>query len=309
MVSVVVVLAGLALRRVHWSSSVLLFVVGLSGIILLVPLVISLVALARVRRPLLGISVGLATVWYLATFGNIHAVVGCGQEQATDQIVVFHQNVYVERGDAEGVARAIVAAKADVVDLVEVWPGFMETLARQPGMEAYPYRSSDPKDQPSGVALWSRWPTSGTITEIHAKQPFIHTTIDSPYGSFVFHAVHVSSPVDSVGVQEWSDQLSWLASIDKSQPTIESGDFNATASHAQFRAILGNGWTDAAAVKGCGTDLTWPVNRGTGVPLFRLDHVLVNNRFQVLGVHLGDANGSDHRPVIATLRLSGPPVR
>lgn len=309
MVSVVAVLVGLALRRVHYDSTMLLFVVGLSGVILLVPLVISLVCLARVRRPVLGITVAVATVWYLATFGNIHAFVGCSPEEASDQMVVFHQNVYVRRGDPVRVAQAIVEAKADVIDLVEVWPGFMDALAQQPGMDAYQYRSADPKDEPSGIALWSRWPTRGTVTEVRGRQPFIHTTIDGPYGSFVFYAVHVSAPIDSVAVSEWSDQLSWLASIDRTQPTILSGDFNATASHAQFRSVLDAGWTDAAAVKGCGTDLTWPVNRGTGVTLLRLDHVLVNDRVQVLGVREGDANNSDHRPVIATLRLRGTTLR
>ena len=72
-----------------------------------------------------------------------------------------------------------------------------------------------------------------------------------------------------------------------------------------MRDLLGQGWTDVHEPKGCGLDATWPTGHTTRlpIPVYRLDHVLVTDDFEVLDVRFGDPAGSDHIPVVAELQV------
>lgn len=305
-IGVVGIATGLWLRHRPAHTTPGLLVVGLMGMALFVPLLVLALSAWRSNSKPLRLAAAIMLVAYLVTFGNVHAVLGCGPEHSDDQIVVFHQNVYVRIGDPVGVAQAIVASQADVVDLVETWPGFMDELVRQPGMDAYPYRSNEPLDAPTRMAVWSRWPLHDAAIEAAGERPYLHMTVLSPHGPFLFYAIHTPAPVEPREVANWETELSELGRVDTSVPTVMAGDFNATEDHSQFRDLVDHGWTDVHDPKGCGLAQTWPMGRGTGIPLLRLDHVLVTRDFQVLGVDIGDPSGSDHRPVVATIRLTKP---
>jgi endonuclease/exonuclease/phosphatase family metal-dependent hydrolase len=299
------VAAGIVMR---WSTMTNRFTIGLVGVVGLLSFgLLALLALVvwRAGSRALRIGAGLVFLGYLMTFGNPRAVIGCGSGASDDQIRIFEQNVYLEHGDAGRIAAALGASDADVAVLVEAKSQFLDALALQPGASTYTYRAVEPT---SGSAIWSRLPIDGATSELYGERRFLRATVRSPEGPIDLMAVHTAAPINPAAVANWQAQLGQLGSLDRSGPTVLVGDFNATIDHTQFRRILEAGWTDVHTAKGCGFDLTWPVGRGTGIPLMRLDHVLVTDRFEVLGVDLGLANGSDHVPVIATIRLRPAPA-
>lgn len=88
----------------------------------------------------------------------------------------------------------------------------------------------------------------------------------------------------------------WVDSLDV--PRIVAGDFNTPPESRIYRAEWAD-WTNAFDARGAGLGGT----RLNGWILARIDHVLVDDLWRVARVRLGRDVGSDHLPVIATLRL------
>ncbi len=85
-------------------------------------------------------------------------------------------------------------------------------------------------------------------------------------------------------------------------PTIMAGDFNATpgqAHHVRIRRTM----TDAFAEAGIGLGATYRF----WLPI-RIDYIYVSRDFEVLNAHVGPRGSSDHRPVIARVRLNPVPT-
>lgn len=87
------------------------------------------------------------------------------------------------------------------------------------------------------------------------------------------------------------------------------GDFNATLDHGALRRLLRRGYLDAADEVGAGLTPTWPSGRATALAAFdpppaTIDHVLVERGVAVAAVRVHDVPGSDHRAVLADLRLT-----
>ena len=83
-------------------------------------------------------------------------------------------------------------------------------------------------------------------------------------------------------------------------PVIVSGDFNSTPHNWAYR-ILSHGLSDAFRSGREGWGATYHVR----LPLFRIDFVLVSDEWEVVWADVpeGDPIVSDHRPVVAWLRL------
>ncbi len=82
-------------------------------------------------------------------------------------------------------------------------------------------------------------------------------------------------------------------------PTIIAGDFNSTPDHA-VHLLLRRHLDDAHRRAGFGLGATYRYL----VPL-RIDYVYVDDGLDVLDCWVGEAGPSDHRPVVARLRLAG----
>lgn len=296
--------AGLYLRWSAPSSSLIIALVSLAPL-LIIPLAFLAISAWRTwSRPLAVIAVAL-TAGYVVTFVSFDAVVGCGPETSEDAVVVYTHNVRVRSGQPAAVAGSIAASDADIVVLQEVWPAFMDVLEADPLLAGFRYRTSEPADDTTGLAVWSRFPITAATIDRLGGVPMLRTRIDGPAGSFGLDAVHLTAPISAEHVPAWQAQLDGLAAYDASTPAIMAGDFNATMDHSQFRHLLDRGWTDAHEPKGCGFDATWP-SGGRTPTLLRLDHVLVTDHFEVLAVAIGSDDGSDHRSVVVTVRLRNP---
>lgn len=88
----------------------------------------------------------------------------------------------------------------------------------------------------------------------------------------------------------------WADSV--GTPGIVAGDFNTPPESRTYRAAW-QGWTNAFTQRGSGVGGT----RLNGWIRPRIDHVLVDGAWRVVDARVGRDVGSDHLPVIATLRL------
>ncbi|TWF79890.1 endonuclease/exonuclease/phosphatase (EEP) superfamily protein YafD [Pseudonocardia hierapolitana] len=123
-------------------------------------------------------------------------------------------------------------------------------------------------------------------------------------GERTLYAVHPTAPMSRRSTAWWHDELALIGSwCSGPVAPLVAGDFNATLDHPALRAALGR-CRSAADGTGRGLAGTFPA----GVPRWlgiQIDHVLVpadavTTRFEVL-----DLTGSDHRAVLARLRLTG----
>lgn len=81
-------------------------------------------------------------------------------------------------------------------------------------------------------------------------------------------------------------------------PTLMLGDFNSTPEHA-IHAGIRREMHDAFAVRGFGFGATYRFL----LPI-RIDYVYASPGLEVLRARVGDPAGSDHRPVVVSLRLA-----
>ncbi len=252
---------------------------------------------------------------YLMTVSPINAVVGCAGHRTDDDLTVLTANILRSVSEPDGLAETIAATDADIVVLQEVTEAVHDSLKANPLLSDYRYWS--PADgavtfQPRGsvVVVLSKLRALSTeridlgvagAADVIFELP---SGISSDVRTFTVTGVHLNAPSRPRNVEPWREQLATLATKETGRPGIMAGDFNATEDHRPFRHLLNQGWSDVHDRKGCGFGLTFPVNGMLPVPVMRLDHVLVTDHFEVLGVELlEETNRSDHRPVLTHLRF------
>ena len=115
--------------------------------------------------------------------------------------------------------------------------------------------------------------------------------------------MHPLPPISPANTRAWRDALRALPGPDAGGgvPRVLLGDFNATLDHHELRGLLDRGYADAADSTGDGLRPTWPTT-GAKPPL-TIDHVLLPAPVEVRRLSLHDLPGSDHRALIAELRL------
>jgi endonuclease/exonuclease/phosphatase (EEP) superfamily protein YafD len=93
-------------------------------------------------------------------------------------------------------------------------------------------------------------------------------------------------------------------------PRMMAGDFNATLDHGAVRRLLDTGLHDAAREARSGVQPTWPAPRWMRVfwvrppfSLITIDHVLVSRDFAAVSTSAHTISDSDHRGLVARLRL------
>lgn len=101
-------------------------------------------------------------------------------------------------------------------------------------------------------------------------------------------------------------QLLARAFADGPRPLVIAGDLNAMQASPVVGALLGIGLRDAFASAGRGYGYSYGQSLRPGVPLLRIDHILVSPEIGVAACEVGGGAGSAHRPVIARLWLRPP---
>jgi endonuclease/exonuclease/phosphatase (EEP) superfamily protein YafD len=215
----------------------------------------------------------------------------------------------LHQGDAAGPALVTLARRlrADVL-LAQELTDDGEARLRDAGIDGLlPYALSDVYGyRYRGSAIYARYPLDAglPVGPGYASQPSARLTL--PAGRHVqLVCVHPHPPYppwSAAAVPRWRRELAALPSPG-SDPVILAGDFNATADHARFRALLRLGYRDAASQAGRGLTPTWGPRLGRRPDVLTFDHVLAGPRCAVLRVSVHALARSDHRALFAELRL------
>ncbi|WP_197022432.1 endonuclease/exonuclease/phosphatase family protein [Saccharomonospora piscinae] len=217
------------------------------------------------------------------------------------EVRVAALNLYFGKANPQAVVDLVRTHRVDVLSLLEL-DGSARTALGEAGLRSLlPYEIAYPAGAGVGSAILSRYP----MEELEATGP---STFSQPSARVMLPD---STPVDVVAVHPvppvtdadgWRSDLAALPSPGSGDVVrVLAGDFNATLDHAALRALLETGYVDAAEQRGAALTPTWPRRRiGPPVPI---DHVLVADEAAVLHFDAPVVEGSDHRAVVAHLRL------
>src|SRR4051812_45432961 len=219
--------------------------------------------------------------------------------------------VSLRRGEvaAEPVLKLVRGHRVDVLAVQELTPRAHVRLCGAGLADLLPHGHVIPA-RPGSVeaasgAVWSRRPLrKRSVVPGQFEQPTVRLATDGGPDVEVT-AVHTFPPATSpAAVRRWTGDLAALPGPVPEVLRVLAGDFNATADHAAFRAVLGQGYRDAAREAGRALTWTWRPLR-LRFPRLVLDHVLTDPRVGVASVELVDVASSDHRALVAELVLPG----
>ncbi|MEU7839438.1 endonuclease/exonuclease/phosphatase family protein [Micromonospora sp. NPDC049114] len=266
----------------------------------------------------LGLTVALRR-WWPAAVAALAAVALVGvvapralaapQPAATGPTIrLLTANLLVGAADPGALVELVRQHRVDVLTVQEFTPEAQAGLDRVGLDRLLPYRQLNAQVGTPGSALYSRWPISDVgIRNNRGGWGFTQAygTLAVPGGPPVrVESAHPAAPsaLDQVGA--------WRADLIAQPPAtpggglrILAGDFNSTLDHGPLRALLRTGYVDAADATGTGLTGTWGPYDGDLIPPVTIDHVLVDRRIAANKVEVFGLGGSDHRPVLATLRL------
>ncbi len=242
--------------------------------------------------------------FYFITMPSASLVVGCQPEQADEEIVIYTSNVLFETVDADSLVASIEKYDPDVIVLQEMTSRLWPQVSSDSRLASYTSRVENLPGFPShGVVILSKLEMTASEEEQIGRSRSAAATFEVSGGrTFGVSAVHTKAPVMKSTANLWKEELELLSDFDTSQPYILAGDFNATKDHKQFRDLLSSGWHDAQDVKGCGLDATYPA-KGLPLAFYQLDHILTTDDFETLRVEIDDVATSDHKSVIAAVRI------
>lgn len=221
---------------------------------------------------------------------------------------VIAANAWFRNRDPQRLLDWLATHPADVVLVQEVTSDWERALAATE--RDYPHRKFMVREDTYGIALLSRWPLHRieSIDLADDGLPSLLATVDVRGQSVQIVGLHTHWPLlDSLQdsrdlVLQRAAGLARAAGV----PTVLLGDLNLTPYAPAFRKLLlQSGLRDAYA--GRAWRPTWQA--GFWPLALPLDHVLVSPGACVRQAEIGEAVGSDHRPVRVTLQLPGPAER
>lgn len=270
--------------------------------------VLGVTAALRVRPAALG-AAGCCAGYALVVAPLFVASSGPSPAPTGPSLRVMTSNVQFGWADAATVVRLVEEGDIDALGVQELTPEFHRRLVAEGIEDLLPHGVVDARSGASGTGLYSRHPVervgSGTPgLDIPGEHAHPTGLVDVPGAPPVqVTVVHPVPPVGPTAVDAWRQTLEALPRPDGDDGVVHLliGDFNATVDQPTMRALLGDGYADAALARGRGWQPTW---RSAGVgPALTLDHVLVERAVEVDAVSGHDLAGSDHRSLVAALRL------
>ncbi|WP_214110566.1 endonuclease/exonuclease/phosphatase family protein [Acrocarpospora catenulata] len=217
---------------------------------------------------------------------------------------VLTLNLMIGQADTGAVLELVRRLRPDVLSLQELTPGAAARLSEGGLAELLPHQHAQPAWGASGSAVYARFPIEPLpeFAPAHGhRMPFGRIEVPGA-GPVEVAAVHPVNPLRQ-GVPPWRKGLRSMPGPDPGAIRILVGDFNATQDHAEFRRVLDLGYVDAAAATGSGLAPTWPAMWRLLPPVITIDHVLADPRVRVLATGLHTVPGTDHRALLAELRL------
>ncbi|MDR6625164.1 endonuclease/exonuclease/phosphatase family protein [Caulobacter segnis] len=217
---------------------------------------------------------------------------------APSDLKVIQFNAWHENYAPEQSLEWLLAQNADVIVMAE---GGGSAWAINKGLRAtYPYMSCKSGRCEPWIFSRKKVIASGTVQK---GLPGAWATIEDPAGSFTVLGAHYVWPVPAGRQQAQSAMLVKAASAFDPRTLIVTGDFNSTpwsfTLKRQDKALALQRLTRALP--------SWPSGQFSRVatapaPFLPIDHVYAGADWRAVKVERGPAIGSDHRPIVVTLR-------
>lgn len=215
---------------------------------------------------------------------------------------VIQFNAWHENPSPEKSLAWVLAQNADVVIVEEGGGG--NTAMLKALVKTYNYASCSRAGRcEPWIFSRRRIIADGTITIGSKRLAAGWATLDDPGGPFTVAGVHLYWPAPAGPQQAQSRRLvDGLKSLDR-RSLILAGDFNSTpwsfTLKRQDKALGLHRWTRALP--------SWPAGQFSRVaaapaPFLPIDHVYAGDEWRAVRVERGPAIGSDHRPIVVTLR-------
>lgn len=215
-------------------------------------------------------------------------------------------NVYVFNRQHAEVLAWLRDADADLIVLIETSDEWLTALA--PLRDSHPHVLAEPREDPFGIAVFSRYPLANARVEYlgQARVPSLIGTVRFTGQDVTLVATHPVPPWGSTLTAMRDEHLERLPDLlaAATSPLLLLGDLNTTPFSPGFGRLL-----DAAHLRdsaaGFGYQATWP----TWCPLLAipLDHCLHSATIGIVDRRIGPALGSDHRPLLVDFRVARGP--
>jgi endonuclease/exonuclease/phosphatase (EEP) superfamily protein YafD len=228
---------------------------------------------------------------------------------ANVDVRVMSANLHDGSADPDPLVRS-ARERADVVAVQELTPDEADRLARAGIDTAFPYRQLDPRDDAGGVGMWSRFPISTSRNVGGYTFAFVAAQIRVPDAGTDATVVvaHAAGPWPRP-IEDWRRDLerlpTTLAELGRQAgagPVIVAADLNSTTDMRPFRALLVDGYRDAAEQAGAGIRPTFPADSRLP-PFVAIDHVLTRN-CTATSLDALPIPGSDHRGLVTTISIA-----
>ncbi|WP_422745661.1 endonuclease/exonuclease/phosphatase family protein [Mycobacterium sp. WMMD1722] len=226
---------------------------------------------------------------------------------------VMTANVHLGQADTEQLARS-AEDRADILAVQELTPSAARRLSSRLS-PTFPFRVVEARDEAAGAGLWSRYPIRDAQRIPGYRMVMLSGRVHIDDGGTDPTVVvgHMSGPWPQP-VADWqadiaqaSETMRELARGANGAATVVMGDFNSTLDARPFRALLHNGFRDAAQQAGVGSPPTYPADSAVP-PLIAIDHVISRGATAV-SLSAVALPGSDHRGLVATLEFDWSPSR
>jgi endonuclease/exonuclease/phosphatase (EEP) superfamily protein YafD len=267
-------------------------------------LVLILLLLARRVRGAVLAAAGVVVVLLVAAGMVTPRTMAVPVPAGSRTLTVAAFNTYSGGADVAAVAALIRDERPDVVALVEAGMSFRSRLA--PLVQPLGYRLitavGEPEGDLGGVTAVVAGHLGTVRSSMYTATPFPYVELEGGgLGELKVVAFHTLAPRRG-DVPQWRSDVSLVSRwCSGPQPTIIAGDFNATLDHSVLRSAT-TGCGDAAAQRGQGLTPTWPA----WLPSWlgpQIDHVFATEPIVAEQFEVREVPGSDHRAVVARLRL------
>jgi endonuclease/exonuclease/phosphatase (EEP) superfamily protein YafD len=267
--------------------------------LLVVPLVLVAVAQLLLRRRRLAVLTALVLALDAAWLVPLYV---SDRVQLGEPLTVLTANLHFGDADPFALIKLVKDHRVDVLATEELTPREVDLL-RGAGLDKeLPYSELAPFRDADGCGLWSRYPID-RLPPLEARFQSPGALVKMPTRQVVVRVLHAFPPTDgALYRQDYAGLTRQIRRLDPMMATVLAGDFNATADNSLLRRLMGSRYRDASEQAGSGLQATWAP---TGWPmLLHLDHVLVDQHFDVRSTQVLDLPGSDHRALLAHLVVS-----
>lgn len=219
---------------------------------------------------------------------------------------VLQANVMLGEADMPALVRQVRDREIDLLTVDELTDDAVAGLSAAGLNEILPHSFLAPVSDLSarGTGIYSRYPLTDTeVLDGFVLANLYAVTEVEPGRKLAVMAVHPLPPGPGRS-GDWAAEMGMLHDAIRARaadgaPMIVSGDFNATHSHAQYRALLTDGFADAAERSGAGLLATYPTDKSIPA-VVDIDHVIVRQS-SASDVRRVELPGADHEGIFAVV--------